>query len=68
MLCVVASAVFTYYAVNYALFVLKVGRRSAYLEWPTFYWVLSMLVGFVLMTFYFVLQAIRQGRHVQRGS
>ena len=62
LLCIAAIAMFTYYAYKYAAFTLKIGRNSSYLEWPTILWVASMLFGFIMMAFYFVLDAYRQSR------
>ena len=65
LLCLAATCIFTYYAYNYAAFTFNIGRKSTYLSWPAIIWVASMLFGFVMMLFYFVLQAIRQWRAIR---
>jgi len=66
IVCLLASCVFFYYAVTYALFTISTNRASSYLRWPTGFWVASMAVGFVFIVLYFLLQAIRQWRHLRR--
>lgn len=56
---------FSYYAVDYLISVMRSGRRSSYLDWPSGIWVSSMVVGFALMTLFSVLNAVStwQGRN-----
>ncbi|WP_417607284.1 TRAP transporter small permease [Oceanimonas baumannii] len=62
--CVVAASVFAYFAIQYSLFVLEKGRLSLYLQWPKGLWSASMIAGFVMMTGYFLLQAINELRDI----
>ena len=65
VLCIAATCLFTYYAYKYAAFTMKIGRKSSYLSWPSILWVSSMLFGFVMMVFYFCLQALRQWQAIK---
>lgn len=58
--CVIAAGVFGYFAIKYSLFVLGKGRLSLYLHWPKGIWNASMIVGFVMMAGYFLIQAITE--------
>ncbi len=64
--CVIAAAVFGYFAIKYSLFVIDKGRLSLYLHWPKGLWSASMIVGFAMMTGYFLLQAIAELRDILR--
>lgn len=65
--CVAACAIFGYHASNYALFIIDSGRVSLYLHWPRAIWVASILVGFALMIFYFLLQAAAEARDLRKS-
>jgi len=60
VLCLVGCIVFGYYALSYFTHMLSIQRVSTYLHWPTVIWVSSMLAGFVLMTLYFLIEAVRR--------
>lgn len=60
IICLLASIVFAYFAGKYALFTYSTTRASTYLGWHTGIWVTSMVIGFGLMVFYFLVQAILQ--------
>ena len=59
------GVVFTGYAAHYWLAVHDSGRESTYMGWPKTLWVASMVVGFVLMTTYLALQALREWRSLR---
>ena len=60
--CLVATGIFGYYALQFANFNLDLGRKSLYMRWPKYLWDFSMVAGFGLMGFYYVLQVIAQVR------
>lgn len=60
LVCLAISILFVAYAGAYLLSVWESGRRSTYLGWPTIIWVVSMVVGFVLMSSYLALQALNE--------
>lgn len=62
ILCLVLTAVFGYYAYKSAMFNFDLGRKSLYLRWPKSIWDFSMVTGFVLVGFYYVLQLIAEIR------
>jgi len=66
LLCTVAGVVFCYYATSYGMYIFSVHRESTYLSWPTIFWVSSMLAGFVLMTLYFLIEAMRRYRELRQ--
>ncbi|QUS57917.1 TRAP transporter small permease [Pseudovibrio brasiliensis] len=55
-LCLVAVVVFGYYAWKLTAFNLKLNRASVYMRWPKYLWDFSMMAGFILMGFYYLLQ------------
>ncbi|PKH03334.1 TRAP transporter small permease [Psychromonas sp. MB-3u-54] len=58
VICSIAACVFGYYASKYGLFVIEMGRKSLYLQWPKGLWSASMIFGFVMMAGYFLLQTV----------
>lgn len=64
LITIVASAGFGYMTMDYSLFILKNLSRSAYLRWPLIIWVSSMTIGFILMTFYFIVEMVQQWRNL----
>ena len=58
IICTIAACVFGYYATKYGLFVIEKGRMSLYLQWPKGLWSGSMIFGFAMMIFYFLLQTV----------
>lgn len=58
--CMAAAVVFGYFALKYALFVIAKGRTSINLQWPRGLWSASMIVGFSMMSCYFLAQLIRE--------
>ncbi len=64
IVCMIAAAVFGYFACKYALFVIEKGRMSIYLQWPKGFWSSSMIVGFAMMMGYFLVDAIKEYKTV----
>lgn len=62
IICTIAACVFGYYATKYGLFVIEKGRMSLYLQWPKGLWSGSMIFGFAMMVFYFLLQTVKDYR------
>lgn len=62
IICAIAACVFGYYAIKYGLFVIEKGRMSLYLRWPKGLWSASMIFGFTMMVFYFLLQTVKDYR------
>jgi len=62
IICTIAACVFGYYATKYGLFVIEKGRMSLYLQWPKGLWSGSMIFGFSMMIFYFLLQTVTDYR------
>lgn len=62
LICLVAIAIFGYYALKFTNFNLDLGRKSLYMRWPKYLWDFSMVTGFTLMGFYYCLQIIAQIR------
>lgn len=62
IISMIAAAIFGYFACKYAFFVIEKGRLSVNLQWPRGLWSGSMIVGFCMMTGYFLLQAINEFR------
>ncbi|PKH86323.1 TRAP transporter small permease [Colwellia sp. Bg11-28] len=62
IICTIAACIFGYYATKYGLFVIEKGRMSLYLQWPKGLWSASMIFGFAMMVFYFMLQIIKDYR------
>ena len=60
ILSIAACAVFGFYAIKYALFEIQTGRLSSYMRWPKGWWSGSLIVGFVGMTIYLLLQGFNQ--------
>ncbi len=52
---------FLWLAADYADFILDVNRRSTFLRWPTFLWILSLNVGLLLSVVTLTIQAILPG-------
>lgn len=59
IICTIAACIFGYYATKYGLFVIEKGRMSLYLQWPKGLWSGSMIFGFAMMIFYFLLQTVK---------
>ncbi len=66
LICLASSCFFAYIAVGYAQFMMSTNRTSAYLQWPTSIWVISMAVGFVLVAVYFLVHSVRQWRQMRQ--
>lgn len=62
IICTIAACIFGYYAIKYGLFVIEKGRMSLYLRWPKGLWSASMIFGFTMMVFYFLLQTVKDYR------
>ncbi|MDX2370059.1 MAG: TRAP transporter small permease [Colwellia sp.] len=62
IICTIAACIFGYYATKYGLFVIEKGRMSLYLQWPKGLWSGSMIFGFAMMIFYFLLQTVKDYR------
>lgn len=62
IICTIAACVFSYFATKYGLFVIEKGRMSLYLQWPKGLWNSSMIFGFIMMMFYFLLQTVKDYR------
>ena len=62
IICTIAACVFGYYATKYGLFIIEKGRMSLYLQWPKGLWSASMIFGFAMMVFYFMLQIFKDYR------
>ena len=60
LLCLFAVLVFGYFAWQFAMFNIGLGRKSIYMRWPKYLWDLSMLSGFILMGFYYCLQIVAE--------
>ena len=60
VLGIVASVVFGYYAIRYALFEIRTGRLSSYMRWPKGWWSASLIFGFTGTAVYMLLQAVNQ--------
>lgn len=58
--CMVATCIFAWYAWDFSSFNLTLNRKSLYMRWPKSLWDFSMVVGFVLMGFYYCLQVVVQ--------
>ncbi|AEV36345.1 TRAP dicarboxylate transporter, DctQ subunit [Pseudovibrio sp. FO-BEG1] len=58
LLCLMAVIIFGYYAWKLTAFNLKLNRTSVYMRWPKYLWDFSMIAGFFLMGFYYLLQLI----------
>ncbi|WP_461538539.1 TRAP transporter small permease [Spongorhabdus nitratireducens] len=61
-ICIVATIIFGYFACKYAFFVIEKGRSSIYLQWPKGLWSGSMILGFLMMTGYFLIDTVREYR------
>ena len=53
-----------YFSLDYGKFMIETNRKSIYLGWPSILWAGSMMIGFALMLFYFLLQTIRDWRNI----
>ena len=62
ILCIIATIVFGYYAQKHAWFNMSIGRKSPYMGFSKGFWDFSMVVGFILTGFYFILQVIAELR------
>lgn len=62
--CLIATCVFGYYAQKYAMFNFGIGRKSPYMGYSKALWDFSMVTGFVLTGFYFILQFISEGQQL----
>jgi TRAP-type C4-dicarboxylate transport system permease small subunit len=62
IICTIAACIFGYYATKYGLFVIEKQRISLYLQWPKGLWSGSMIFGFAMMVFYFLLQTVKDYR------
>lgn len=66
--CLLAVCLFGYFALKFALFNFDLGRKSVYMRWPKYLWDFSMVVGFILMGFYYCLQIIAEVRDLKNGQ
>lgn len=66
--CMIAACIFGYFACKYALKEIDRGRLSVNLRWPRGLWSASMIVGFVMMVGYFLLETINEFRDLRRMS
>lgn len=62
LVCLFATVLFGYYAYKYASFNFDLGRKSTYLRWPKSLWDFSMVIGLLLVGFYYVLQLVAEIR------
>ncbi|KLN58941.1 hypothetical protein WH96_20350 [Kiloniella spongiae] len=65
LVCFVATSIFGYFGLQYLLFVIERGKISINLGWPRDIWVASIVVGFALMAFYFLLQTSNEFRNLR---
>lgn len=56
--CCVVVFIFGFYALKMGLFNMSLGRLSIYMRFPKYLWDFSLVAGFVLSGFYFILQII----------
>lgn len=68
IVCLVALVVFAKYAWDFAQFNINLNRKSSYMKFPKYMWDLSMVVGFVLMGFYMLLQIFLEARALITGK
>ena len=66
--CMIAACLFGYFAYEYALTEIDRGRVSANLRWPRGMWTASMILGFAMMTGYFLLEAINEYRGLRKTA
>ena len=59
LLCLFVASVALYYAAKYGWFTFDKGRKSTYLQWPKYIWVASMVFGFTMMVYFFIVQSVR---------
>ncbi len=64
IICLFTACVFGYFAAKYGMFVFEKERMSLYLQWPKGLWTASMIFGFLLMAFFFLLQTIKDFRQM----
>lgn len=64
IICMAAACVFGYFAYQYALREITLGRVSINMRWPRGIWSSSMIVGFAMMVGYFLVEAIREYRNL----
>ncbi len=67
LISMTAACIFGYFACKYALFVIDKGRMSINLQWPRGLWSSSMIVGFLMMAGYFLLEAINEFRELRKS-
>lgn len=63
-LCIVATLIFGYYAQKHAFFNFSIGRKSPYMGYSKALWDFSMVTGFALTGFYFILQFISESQQL----
>ncbi len=68
VLCLIATLIFGYFALKFAMFNIDLGRKSVYMRWPKYMWDISMVCGFALMGFYYCLQIFAEFRDLRCGS
>jgi len=66
--CMLAAILFGYFACKYALKEIDKGRVSVNLRWPRGIWSASMIVGFVMMVGYFLLETINEFSYLRSQS
>jgi TRAP-type C4-dicarboxylate transport system permease small subunit len=66
LICLIATIIFGYYAWDFALFNLDIGRKSLYMRWPKYLWDFSMVTGFVLIGFYYVIQLVSEVKQFRK--
>ena len=64
VLCLIATCIFGYYAQKHAMFNFGIGRKSPYMGYSKALWDFSMVTGFVLTGFYFVLQFMSESQQL----
>jgi len=68
IICMVAACIFGYFAYQYALKEITYGRVSINMRWPRGIWSTSMIVGFVMMVGYFLIEAIGEYRNILNSA
>lgn len=64
ILCMFAACVFGYFACKYALKEIDRGRSSIVMQWPRGIWSSSMVIGFIMMVLYFLLQSLKEWQQI----
>ena len=66
LVCVIASIIFSYWSIWYLITIITIHKLSTYLHWPMSIWVGCLPLGFVLMTVYFGVEAIRYWQELRQ--